>query len=119
MLDVSACARAGLHGWSLSQRPPFAVAADVSRLKHQESRRVRADSRPLLKFGHFWSRRDRSRLAQGFNLGFPAPETVQVPKGRLKFIPTNIADRIPRGVSSAKPGTPPETSSFDGAPLGS
>ena len=33
---------------------------------------------------------DRSRpLAQGFNLGFPAPETVQVPKGRLKFIPTN------------------------------
>src|SRR5256885_6640350 len=42
---------------------------------------------------------------QGFNLGFPAPETVQVPKGRLKFIPTNIEDRVPRGVSSAKPGT--------------
>src|SRR6266516_865746 len=67
----------------------------------------------------FWSRRDRSRLAEGFNLGFPAPETVQVPKGRLKFIPTNIADRIPRGGSSAKPGTPPETSSFDSAPPGS
>src|SRR6266496_1480695 len=34
---------------SLSQRPPFAVAADVSRLKYQEFRRVRADSRPLLR----------------------------------------------------------------------
>jgi len=33
------------------------------------------------------------------------------------FIPTNIAHRIPRGVSPAKPGTPPETSSFDRAPL--
>ena len=72
-----------------------------------------------LEFGYSWSRRERSRLAQGFNLGFPAPETVQVPEGRLKFIPTNIADRTLRGVSSAKPETPPETSSFDGAPLGS
>src|SRR5437868_3126371 len=37
------------------------------------------------EFGHIWSRRDRSRLAQGFNLVLPAPQTVQVPKGRLKF----------------------------------
>jgi len=40
------------------------------------------------------------RLAQGFNLGFPAPATVQVPKGRLKFIPTNTTGGIPRGLSS-------------------
>ena len=67
--------------------------------------------RPQPGVWRFWSRRDLSRLGQGFNLGFPAPETVQVPKGRLKFNPTNIADRIPHGGSSAKPGTPPERSS--------
>ena len=55
-----------------------------------------------LEFGYSWSRRERSRLAQGFNLGFQAPETVQVPKGRLKFIPINTADRIPPDAPSAR-----------------
>src|SRR6266496_4704863 len=37
------------HWSSLTPLPPFVIAADVSRLKYKEFRRVRADSRPLLR----------------------------------------------------------------------